>query len=407
VRFSSDPVGRNDLLIMLQGGNGCVNEYICGRTFNRQGLGTQADDYAGSPLETLAARRGELDADIFQDVEGNPFAGWSYAFLPYISGDNWGGDNDSEVTFYEPADENAVQEDGSVEPPAADAAKLARYRFHGRDNVRAIMRRLAPSFADVDRVVISGYSAGGIGVMLNIERMVQALTAVNPDVRIALLPDSGLIARDDDTSDGEPINGFPVCVQKRVRDLFRLDRGLPPTCTACSAPDGSFASALVQYSAEHYEDVPMAFIASPGDETMQGVLATGKVAADRTGAKVACGKLDYKPGLADINFYSIGRFGAVIQDLYEWARDVSDMPVSLLTVDPDAAHPGGKGSANHVWLMFPGLVLGIEQTNDDGTVTVHYPSGTCQGPACPPPGASGEPARATLAEFVQGLLDTM
>ncbi len=391
VRFSDAPAGARNLLIMLEGGNGCLNEAICDRTFHPRGVGSiEAQelkrrgllDPTGIPRDELplAVLRAQsigdvFAADIFADAPENPFAGWSYAFLPYLSGDNWMGDNDHDVVFYNHR-EDTVQDtdasgatvdvprprngDGSVDVPASKLGK--RYRFRGRPNVRAILSRLVPSFPNVERVVIAGYSAGGLGAELNFERITLAFRAQNPNVRTALLADSGFWIRDqvEPATTSAEITGMASCAQKRMRDLFRYDRGLPSGCTACFSSRGTFAEALVTHLTKTYPTTQWAQVMSPGDETLQAVLATGKVAQDADGVSVACGRIDYAPSLFDVGFYRVplGTMNKQMVAFDRWlAGTLGATETSVMQVTPISDHPQGKGAENHVWLLWPGLVL--------------------------------------------------
>ena len=282
--------GSRDLLIMFQGGYGCSNPEICSFTANHDGfapnvhpwceinrLPTEPDGVTcrttsvdpSTGVETPLRGR-YMHGDIFSDAPESPFAGFNFALLPYFSADYHAGDQDLPVRM-----------------------RGRDYRFRGRDNVRAYLSRLVATFPDVDRVVLTGFSAGSLGALLNFERVRAAFREVNPDVEVDVLGDSAAWLVE--SQDGVEL-GFSACLQRRVRDIWRLDRGLPAGCTDCfTSDDGRFSEALMRYLLTTYPDSEFGFLLSDSDDVIEGVARTGQVAANAEGERVACGRIDYSP----------------------------------------------------------------------------------------------------------------
>ncbi|MFK7987597.1 MAG: pectin acetylesterase-family hydrolase [Sandaracinaceae bacterium] len=149
-----------------------------------------------------------------RDDDSNPFRDWSFVFLPYCSGDVFAG--------------NVV-----------DSALGTMHT--GAVNVEIALERLVPTFGEVERVLVAGSSAGGFGAALNFHRIQQAF----PDAEASLVNDSGPPL---------PDPYMPVCLQRKWRDTWGLDRTLPAECDACRDPSGGGMANLYAWLAERYPD---------------------------------------------------------------------------------------------------------------------------------------------------------
>jgi hypothetical protein len=74
----------------------------------------------------------------------NPFSDAHYVFVPYCTGDVFSGDNVTEVKGLLPWNKETMH-------------------FKGAHNVAEYLKRLAPTFAELDEVYLAGSSAGGFG----------------------------------------------------------------------------------------------------------------------------------------------------------------------------------------------------------------------------------------------------
>ncbi len=145
------------LLLFLNGGGACWDQLTCDTlnlaSYINTGFG-EAD--ATQSFGTLGG------TGIFnRDNPDNPFADYSFVFVPYCTGDVHAGDN----------------------PNAPDGKAHVGYL-----NVGAFLNRVVPTFAKASQVVLSGASAGGFGVLMNYDRVARAFGSSVP---VVLLDDSG------------------------------------------------------------------------------------------------------------------------------------------------------------------------------------------------------------------------
>src|SRR5262249_42892316 len=90
-----------------------------------------------------------LTGSIFDRNEPkNPFKDWNVVFVPYCTGDVHAGDH---VSTY--SDTNG--------------GNTKMWHHKGHANILAYLKRLAPPFPNMKKVVVSGSSAGGFGASMN------------------------------------------------------------------------------------------------------------------------------------------------------------------------------------------------------------------------------------------------
>ncbi|MBR57700.1 MAG: hypothetical protein CMH54_06530 [Myxococcales bacterium] len=103
-----------------------------------------------------------------REEQKNPLRDAHYVFIPYCTGDAFSGNAVVELTGLLPWESKTVH-------------------FKGRHNIEVYLDRLAPTFADVEQVVVSGSSAGGLGAGLSWPLFVEAF----PNATVDVLDDSG------------------------------------------------------------------------------------------------------------------------------------------------------------------------------------------------------------------------
>jgi hypothetical protein len=200
------------LYIYMEGGGACFNDF-CESLFTWSG---------NMPNDT-----GVFD----RENPENPVGDWNLVYIPYCSGDVYGGDNEIEV------------------------AGETRH-FFGYSNHTAYLERLVPSF-ELDQVVLSGSSAGGFGAMLN---FAQTQDAFGAGVPVTVIDDSG-----------PPLSSdiFPPCLQQVFREVWGFDRTLLADCgDGCDDPNDYILDYLDQVRAE-YGDLPMGVFSSREDNTIR------------------------------------------------------------------------------------------------------------------------------------------
>jgi hypothetical protein len=167
------------VMIFLQGGGACLDLLTC----------------AGNPAN-VAGQTGGLDLGIFDRSHAdNPVRDWNHVFVPYCTGDVHAGTKD----------DGMVAEVGVVQ------------HFVGRPNLEKFLRRVVPTFADAEQVLLAGSSAGGFGSAINAELVQTAFGSVP----VVVLDDSG-----------PPMSSeyLPPCLQRRWRETWGLDESLLKDC---------------------------------------------------------------------------------------------------------------------------------------------------------------------------------
>lgn len=185
VRAASDPRHRDDWIVYLQGGGSCDSGQDCfERWKGRDG------NFGANKLSSRFAPAGGIRAGgIFSTGARNPFAGWNQVFVYYCSSDGWSGEVSDRET-------SARVGDGAVE---------VSYRLHflGARIVDATFDLLAggagtPRYRDADgrtvslpdldtarTVLFAGSSAGGGGVIRNVDRIRDWLTRRSDDCGVS------------------------------------------------------------------------------------------------------------------------------------------------------------------------------------------------------------------------------
>ncbi|MBM4362348.1 MAG: hypothetical protein FJ104_06680 [Deltaproteobacteria bacterium] len=189
--------GARRLLVFLQGGGACWDPTTCLVLRSAVNLTTTVGQ-----AEVLAAA-GEMAA-LFDPVNPvNPFREHSYVFVPYCTGDMHLGD--AEVRY-----------------PFQGSTVSVSHR--GGRNLELALGRLAATFPDVERVALSGISAGGYGATFNWWRAQGAF----PRARVDVWDDAGL-----------PVDA-PDARFATMVDVWKA--ALPPGCAGCAERPAEFLS---------------------------------------------------------------------------------------------------------------------------------------------------------------------
>ncbi len=178
-RFATRARSSNDLLVFMQGGGACWDEFC---------------------LAVNAAPAGVPDVNVLNlGLDANPLKEWNVAYLPYCDGSLFVGDIDHD-------------DDGDGEPD----------RFHrGLQNLSAALTHTREQFPQPDRVLLTGSSAGGFGTIL-----ATLLVRVTwPDAEVLVFNDSGVgVTRGDDPA-----------FLARILEQFNATRFLPEDCPECTS----------------------------------------------------------------------------------------------------------------------------------------------------------------------------
>jgi hypothetical protein len=217
--YSSDK-----LVIFLEGGGACFNEFSCSRAAHQDGFGeAELADFAD-----YANAGGILDRE---DAD-NPVAGWSYVFIPYCTGDVHAG----------------AQPDGE-----------GGLDYVGYGNVTRTATLVADRLGgQLSQVLLTGQSAGGFGAAYNYDQVATIFGAAS--VPVDLLDDSG-----------PPMSNtyLTPCFQQLVRDRWNLEATLPADCTDCVDEDGGGLIHLVDAMADKWSARRLGIVTSLQDNVIR------------------------------------------------------------------------------------------------------------------------------------------
>ncbi len=186
------------LVIYLEGGGACFNNLTCGQN---PASATQSPGKEG----------------IFADRDDNPVRGWNMVYVPYCTGDIFGGSRRN-VTV---------------------SGVSGSQQFMGYKNMQLFVEKIREALPDTSQVLLTGVSAGGFGAIFNYS-WIQEAYGPTP---VVLLDDSGVPLED---------AYLRPCLQKTFRTLWGLNEALPKECVTCRNPDGGGLLELANYIRDRY-----------------------------------------------------------------------------------------------------------------------------------------------------------
>jgi hypothetical protein len=217
------PGSADAVLVWLAGGNACWSEAEC--TASPGPFGRAQFDF----LQLL------VGGSLFdRTLAGNPFAAWTFVFVPYCTGDVHAGQSER----------------------SHGAAGFWRHR--GYANLQAAVARVVADVARPSQVVVSGSSAGGFGALVAYDLLRARWDGAGPDpVTAALVDDSG------PTFVG---TAMPAALREAWWDAWNLGSTITPLCADCRNDLSAFWDVL---SAAHPGD-RLALLSTTEDATMRG-----------------------------------------------------------------------------------------------------------------------------------------
>lgn len=188
-----------DVVIYFEGGGACWDPLTCLLAQTAANL----DGVTKSKFDA-AVEQGQIGKGIFDRSDPtNPFRTMNWVYVPYCTGDAHLGDR---VATYQ----------GQT------------IRHVGWRNVDAFLRRIVPTFADAGRVVVTGFSAGGLGSTGNVWHVAEAFKAVGGPVP-ELIDDAGPIVR-------QP--NLTAAAQAKLHDAWGLADTIERSCPTCRPSTG-------------------------------------------------------------------------------------------------------------------------------------------------------------------------
>jgi len=272
-----------NLMIFLNGGGVCYDEFFCSANPANVDQSLSADTLLGSAVETFTSnpvRQIPSDEGILQKDRRNPVKDWTMVFIPYCTGDVYAG------TL-----KNA---------PVITSPSMSPQQFVGYTNIGLFYASFGLDYLDSEKVLLAGSAAGGFGAFLNFERTYKFFH----QSELYILTDSGFPFRDE---------YLPTCLQKNWRQLWGIDRILPPDCDACfSQSGGGIAEGLGQYEVQKYGNrVLGGGVSSLQDEVMKLFFSAGNN---------DCETNNYLEAVAAItgrSTYPVNRYPDGLRDFFE------------------------------------------------------------------------------------------
>jgi len=215
-------------VIFLQGGGACFDAETC--LLNPANIGLDQRQPSGVGLDGIFDR----------ERSENPVADWNYVYVPYCSGDVHIGDKQN------------VRVDGV----------FGTQQFRGRANLEAFLKRLVPTFANVDQVLLTGISAGGFGAATNWE-FVQWAFGSKP---VTMLDDSGPVMSSKYT---------PTCLTDLYIRYWGIDKTLYDFCGSDCSGVTDRPGAYVAHSAKVTHDLHGGLLESVSDSTIRAFNGVG------------------------------------------------------------------------------------------------------------------------------------
>jgi len=326
--------------VFLEGGGACSDDFFC--PLNPQNVDEKVDgetvieaglvNFGGA--SAIPAKQEPRTDGIFKDDPRNPVAGWNAIYVPYCSGDVYGGTR-----------EQAMVPKWQVGGPQD---------FTGYHNTSLMAGRVVATFLDADKALLTGSSAGGVGSLMNAGQFGDLL-GNHTTTRGFIVSDSGPVFDDQHL---EP------CLQKQWRELWGLDDSLPQDCEGCfNADGGGVVRGMGEYLMTKFsgqDQVVGGLISSYDDEIMAMFFGKG---LDACAGNPFYPAGRYRAGLEDFrdNVLDPERFGTYFMEgtlhmhifrprFYEdngTGTTIADWLTRLL--DNEAVHvaPGGAGVDPH------------------------------------------------------------
>lgn len=214
-------------VIFFEGGGACFDQGTCTALV--------------SPANIPFTSRTPADAGLFDRQNAdNPVKDWSYVYIPYCTGDVFLGDNP----------------DGKID------GLIGTQHFVGRDNLKAFLNRLVPTFANAEQILFSGRSAGGFGAIWNSEFVQWAFGSIP----VTIIDDSG-----------PPITTkfIPQCLIDLQSKTWKLDRTTLQECGADCMAGGDSQAENLAHLGKVAPPLTVALIESDSDAVIRGFYGVG------------------------------------------------------------------------------------------------------------------------------------
>ncbi len=214
-----------NLMIFLEGGGACYDSLTCAAN-------------PASAIREFLSRDGLLN----ESEPRNPVKDWNVVYVPYCTGDSHAGTNPEGVV------------DGVAGPQ----------KFMGYSNMTVFLKAIVPLFPDLEKVLLTGISAGGFGASAN---TVQVMNAFPSTVKGMLIDDSGPAMSS---------KYLAPCLQEKWRNLWGLDNSMLKDCGADCPNPNDFVLDFSKHLAKTYGDRKSGIIEATEDLVIRGFFGVGQ-----------------------------------------------------------------------------------------------------------------------------------
>jgi hypothetical protein len=216
-----------NVVVFLDQGGACFNPTTC-------------------PLNASAFGRANFVAQtqgmFNRDDPDNPVRDWSFAFVPYCTGDVHAG----------------KRPDGAIDG-------VGPQHFVGHSNLDAFLSRIVPTFAGAQQVLFAGSSAGGFGVLLNADHVARWFAPIP----VTVVSDSG---------PAMPNSVVEPCLEQAWHDLWGFDQGVMLECGADCPSTSDYMIDHVLHFGWRYPSYRGGLISSSQDSTISLFFSFGRKA---------------------------------------------------------------------------------------------------------------------------------
>jgi hypothetical protein len=325
VRYSAS--ASTKLMIYLEGGGACMSPHFCDHNPSNMnqvfpGGSSNGESFGGS-LITVPGLQAPYTDGIFDVANpANPFKDWNQVYIPYCTGDAHFGTNDSAQI-----------------PDGINPLQMNTWHFVGYRNMQKFIGRLVPTFTNLDQVLLTGSSAGGLGAGLNYGMVQDAFG----NVPVTLIDDSF-----------PPFPGsdyITACLQSINRNLWGLDAAIPSDCAECTNSDGSGLPNIVPYWHHKYPNAKFGLVSSVHDQIIRLFLAAGMDNCSDTDPNLLSG-LGLQGG--DVPSFDGGTYETgldLLRTTYECTNALSSYYIGA--GDPDASDDNGTIDTLHEHIFRP------------------------------------------------------
>ena len=221
IGINPSTTGSKKLMIFLEGGGACFND---------------ACDFTALSVPFIPPPDGIFD----RSNHDNPVRDWNMVYVPYCTGDIHAGS-----------------------APNANVAGVGTQQFVGYTNVTHYLSRIVPTFPDMQRVLLTGQSAGGFGAALDYVQVARAFGSVPVD----LLDDSG------------PLMANPylaACLETNMANLWGFTNTvIAQDCGADCTDVGNDLALYWKHLPKTFPNSRFGFIDSTGDSTISSFFGFG------------------------------------------------------------------------------------------------------------------------------------